>query len=138
MTSTEFFERVTVLFEIVGVAVLLLGLLLSLVVAALAFRRQPDTQATVTTFRNVFGGALLLSLENLIAADLTRTVTVATTLENVLVLGVIVLIRTVLSISLDIEIDGVAPWHRRALESGATKMTRATRQAASLDPPRPP
>ena len=55
------------------------------------------------------------------------------TLDNVLVLGVIVLIRTVLSISLDIEIDGVAPWRRRALESGATKTARAVREGLQHD-----
>ena len=72
-------------------------------------------------FRNTFGRALLLSLEILIAADLTRTLTVEPTMENVLVLGVIVIIRSVLSISLDIEMEGVVPWRRRALEARRLK-----------------
>src|SRR6266851_1372549 len=59
-----------------------------------------------------FGGTLLLGLEVLVAADLVRTVAVAPTLDNVLVLGLIVLIRTVLSFSLEAEIEGVAPWRR--------------------------
>jgi uncharacterized membrane protein len=62
--------------------------------------------------RNVFGWSVLLSLEILVAADLIRTVAVQPSLENVAVLGLIVLIRTFLSFSLDIEIEGMLPWHR--------------------------
>jgi len=78
--------------------------------------------------RQAFGGTLLLALEILVAADLVRTVAVAPTLNNVLVLGLIVLIRTFLSFSLEIEIDGVVPW-RRALASGAATGKRATQTA---------
>ena len=58
------------------------------------------------------------------AADLVRTVAVAPTLENVAILGLIVLIRTVLSFALEVEIEGVAPW-RRAATSGARHVARA-------------
>lgn len=133
MSASDFFEHVTVFFEVVGVLVLVLGLVLSVAVSFVSLRRGRGVRATVTTFRNTFGGTLLLSLEILIAADLTRTVTVEPTLDNVVVLGVIVLIRTVLSISLDIEIDGVAPWKRMAMESGGTKAARAVREG--LQPP---
>jgi hypothetical protein len=57
-----------------------------------------------------------------------RTVAVEPTLDNVVILAVIVLIRTVLSFSLEIEIEGVAPW-RRAATSGATHMARAVQTA---------
>ena len=75
--------------------------------------------------RSAFGGTLLLGLEVLVAADLVRTVAVAPTLDNVLVLGLIVLIRTVLSFSLETEIEGVAPW-RRAQMSGVGGIRQAT------------
>jgi uncharacterized membrane protein len=117
MTSLEFFERVTSFFDLIGVAVLIGGLLLAIVMAVRSLIRRDQPSVTVIVFRNTFGRALLLSLEVLIAADLTRTLTVAPTMENVLVLGVIVIIRTVLSISLDIEMDGVVPWRRKALEA---------------------
>ena len=55
---------------------------------------------------------LLLGLEILVAADLIKTVAVATTIENVGVLGLIVLIRTFLSFSLEVEIEGTLPWRR--------------------------
>jgi uncharacterized membrane protein len=56
------------------------------------------------------GRAILLGLEFLIAGDIIRTVVVAPTLQNVLVLGLIVLIRTFLSLSLQLEIEGKLPW----------------------------
>ena len=65
-------------------------------------------------YRQDVGRAILLGLEFLIAGDIIRTVVVAPTLQNVLVLGVIVLIRTFLSLSLQLEIEGKLPWHRDA------------------------
>jgi uncharacterized membrane protein len=64
--------------------------------------------------RTVFGRSILLGLEFLVAADIIRTVAVEPSLENVAVLGVIVLIRTFLSFSLEVEIDGTLPWRRAA------------------------
>jgi len=81
--------------------------------------------------RETFGGVLLLGLESW-AADLIRTVAVAPTLENVGVLGLIVLIRTFLSFSLEIEIEGVPPW-RRALVSGTSRIARGCQPGPSRD-----
>jgi uncharacterized membrane protein len=67
----------------------------------------------------VFGRSILLGLEFLVAADIIRTVAVEPSLGNVGVLGLIVLIRTFLSFSLEVEIDGVWPWHRRRFDSRA-------------------
>lgn len=120
-------------FEVVGVALLFAGLVWAGVMSAVALRRGSAGRTAYGTFREVFGGSILLSLEVLVAADLIRTVAIATTLENVIVLGLIVLIRTVLSFSLEIEIEGVVPW-RRALVSGATVVSDATRR--TLDPER--
>jgi uncharacterized membrane protein len=131
VTARGFFEDVTVVFEVLGVVVLCLGLVLAVVVAGVSVGHGRGWRRSVSTFRNAFGGALLLALEILIAADLTRTLTVEPTMENVLVLGVIVLIRTVLSFSLEVEMDGVLPWRRRALESGAVAVARAVRDAGT-------
>jgi hypothetical protein len=77
---------------------------------------------------------LLLGLEVLVAADLLRTVAVAPTLDNVLVLGLIVVIRTFLSFSLEAEIEGVAPW-RRAMTGGAGTLRRAAASALESETP---
>jgi uncharacterized membrane protein len=115
-------------FEGLGALILTIGLLWSVVRAVLAWRRSGSPQRAYTALRQAFGATLLLGLEILVAADLIRTVAVAPTLENVLVLGMIVLIRTFLSFSLEIEIGGVLPW-RRAPASGAESGGRATKNA---------
>ncbi len=99
----------------------------SIALATLAWRRSGSAQPAYAALRQAFGGSLLLSLEMLVAAGLLRTVAVAPTVGNVLVLGLIVLIRTFLSFSLELEIEGVLPW-RRALTSGASSVTRATQK----------
>jgi uncharacterized membrane protein len=115
-------------FEALGALILVVGVVWSFVLAIVAWRRSGSPQPAYAALRTAFGGSLLLSLEVLVAADLLRTVAVAPSVKNVLVLGLIVLIRTFLSFSLEIEIDGVVPW-RRALASGATTVARATQTA---------
>jgi uncharacterized membrane protein len=65
------------------------------------------------------GRVILLGLEVLIIADIIRTIVVDQSLESVGVLGLIVLIRIVLSFSLEVEIDGAWPWNGWRLESAA-------------------
>jgi hypothetical protein len=75
----------------------------------------------------VFGRSILLGLEFLVAADIIRTVAVQPSLENVTVLGLIVLIRTFLSFSLEVEIDGRWPWRRSlAVRSGLSAASPGT------------
>jgi uncharacterized membrane protein len=78
----------------------------------LALRRAHDAGDYYSIYRQDVGRAILLGLEFLIAGDIIRTVVVAPTIENVLVLGLIVLIRTFLSLSLQLEIEGKLPWRR--------------------------
>src|SRR4051812_46244312 len=120
MTFTEVMDRVAQVFEALGAVVLLGGLVLAASLATRAWWRTHDGRAAYELLRHSFGGVILLGLEILVAADLLRTVAVAPTLQNVLILGVIVLIRTFLSFSLEIEIEGVAPW-RRALLPGVRR-----------------
>jgi hypothetical protein len=70
----------------------------------------------------------LLGLELLVAADIVKTVTSAPSMEDAAILGLIVLIRTVLSISIEVEIEGVAPW-RRALTTGPQVLAKAVRDS---------
>ncbi|HUJ06742.1 MAG TPA: DUF1622 domain-containing protein [Streptosporangiaceae bacterium] len=122
-------DHVAQAFEGLGALILVVGVLWSLVLAVLA-RRRPSSggRAAYSALRQAFGGTLLLALEVLVAADLIRTVAVAPTLDNVLVLGLIVLIRTFLSFSLEVEIEGVLPW-RRAAASGAGRPRQPVRSA---------
>ena len=73
--------------------------------------------------RRNLGRCILLGLEVLIVADIVRTIIVDTTLESVTVLGVIVIIRILLSFSLEVEIDGVWPWRRSEQARGSDAKT---------------
>lgn len=129
MSFESVMEFAVHLFEAVGVLLLLGGLILATVMAVVVKRRGQGGREANRMFREVFGGSILLCLEVLVAADLILTVTIDTTLESVAVLGIIVAIRTVLSFSLEIEIEGIVPW-KRAMVSGATVVSAATRRAA--------
>ncbi len=134
-TFTQLMDHVAQGFEALGAAILVIGVIWSFVLAAVAARRSGWSARAYLVLRQAFGGTLLLGVEVLVAADLVRTVAVAPTLDNVLVLGLIVAIRTFLSFSLETEIEGVAPW-RRALIGGAGTIRRAT--ASALKPDKPP
>ena len=127
-TFTGLMDHVAQGFEALGAAILVVGVIWSFVLAAVALRRSDQPAKAYLVLRQAFGGTLLLGLEILVAADLVRTVAVAPTLDNVLVLGLIVVIRTFLSFSLETEIEGVAPW-RRAMISGAGTIRRASASA---------
>jgi uncharacterized membrane protein len=133
-TFTALMTRVAQGFEALGAAILVVGVIWSFVLAAAATRRSGWSAKAYLVLRQAFGGTLLLGLEVLVAADLVHTVAVSPTLDNVLVLGLIVVIRTFLSFSLETEIEGVAPW-RRALISGAGTIRRASARALESETP---
>src|SRR5215467_11670121 len=125
MTFTEAMDDVARGFEALGALILAVGTLWSFLIAGLTLRRSGRARQAYTLLRQALGGTLLLGLEILVAADLVRTIAVAPTLTNVLTLGLIVLIRTFLSFSLETEISGTPPW-RRAPPSGAAAIGQAS------------
>lgn len=95
--------------EVAGVCAMVLGAGVALVV--LLFRRQGlRAGEAYRHFRLNLGRAILLGLEFLVAADIIRTVSDEPSLTGVLVLGLIVLIRTFLSFTLTVELEGRWPW----------------------------
>jgi uncharacterized membrane protein len=132
---TTLMDHVAQGFEALGAAILLVGVIWSFALAVVTVRRSGWTARAYLVLRQSFGGTLLLGVEVLVAADLVRTIAVAPTLDNVLTLGLIVVIRTFLSFSLETEIEGVAPW-RRALVSGAGTIRRASERALKTDTPK--
>ncbi|MDR6969972.1 DUF1622 domain-containing protein [Leifsonia shinshuensis] len=128
MDAHPFFETTGTVFEFVGVAAMAVGLIVAVALALVAWVRQRSGTAAFRTLRESFGGVILLGLEILVAADLVKTVTSTPSLTDAFVLGIIVLIRTILSFSLQVEIDGVAPW-RRALVTGPQTIARAAKNA---------
>ena len=107
-----FLEPAATLLEIFGVLVILL----SVVLATIKFVRDcrgPARKAAYDHYRANLGRGILLGLELLVGADIIATVTAPLTLESVGLLGLIVLIRTFLSFSLETEIEGHFPWKRQ-------------------------
>lgn len=97
--------------EFVGVMIMFLGLVMAFYKAAAAAKKF--SQDTYFDIRQGVGKSILLGLEVLIAADIMATVVTEPTLRSVLVLGVIVLIRTFLSLSLQVELEGRFPWQKK-------------------------
>jgi uncharacterized membrane protein len=110
-------------FEIAGVAILVLGSILAFASAAVTLLRGHRRAAYERARQNV-GRAILLGLEVLIIADIVLTITVDRTLESALTLGLIVLVRTFLSFSLEIELEGSLPWRRGSATSRTPPSTR--------------
>jgi uncharacterized membrane protein len=106
--------------EIGGIAVIVLGIVGASVVAALQIARGHTATDAFSDYRSNIGRAILLGLELLVAADIINTVAIEPSLQSVIVLAGIVLIRTFLSFSLEVEIEGRWPWDRHKAES-ATK-----------------
>jgi uncharacterized membrane protein len=104
----EIMELIGRLVDAVGVFTIVIGA----VVATVRFlgRRRADFGSAYRAYRQGLGRAILLGLEFLIAGDIIRTVVVAPTLENVLILALIVVIRTFLSMALQLEVEGRWPW----------------------------
>ncbi len=115
MTFDELMELVVRGFEIGGVLILVVGSVAAFVQAGSSYRKVGPRRAYEEARRNV-GRAILLGLEFLIIADIVLTITVDATLESALALGLIVLVRTFLSFSLEIELEGTLPWRRAAME----------------------
>lgn len=98
------------LIEVAGVLVIVLGTLLAL--GKYLTARQSSGKRSYKLLRQELGKGILLGLEILVAADIIATVVTEPTMDKVLTLGVIVLIRTFLSLSIELEIEGRFPWQR--------------------------
>jgi len=111
VTYSEFFSHVVDVVEAVGATILIVGALGAFARFAreVAARRGQDAYGDL---RKNLGRVILLGLEVLIIADIIRTIVVDQSVESVIVLGTIVLIRIVLSFSLEVEIDGMWPWNQ--------------------------
>jgi uncharacterized membrane protein len=111
--AVDIARGVTRIVEITGIVIIAggaFGTLLLFLIRGL--RSRAFTQEAVSGLRSNLGRAILLGLEFLVAADIINTVAVEPTLNSVAVLAGIVAIRTFLSFSLEMEIEGRLPWQR--------------------------
>jgi uncharacterized membrane protein len=111
----EIIEGIGSAIDAIGVAVIAGGALLAVFLTIGRIRQ--DERDAYEFFRRRLGRAILLGLEFLVAADIIRTVAVTPSAESVAILGGIVLIRTFLSFSLQLEVTGAWPWQQRSATS---------------------
>lgn len=125
MTFSTGVELLGRAFETAGLIALSIGTVVAIYSYLRALRAIPG-QSTVAYrgLRQGLGRAILIGLELLIAGDIIRTVTIEPTFQSVAILGLIVLVRTFLSWSLEVDVNGQWPWQRAA---------NAARTASSAD-----
>ena len=129
----------TAALEASGLAVIMIGAVVSSLVFLFRLRRF-GFEASYRSYRADLGRGILLGLELLIAADILRSLLIDPTLNGLILLGGIVLVRTFLSFSLEVEINGHWPWESTRLNTnrGATSGASTNDQqssATSLSPP---
>jgi uncharacterized membrane protein len=112
VTFEEVVEAAVRVVEVAGAAIMVLGGLAALAGGIPRAVNRATRATAYETMRRNLGRSILLGLEVLIVADIIRTIVVEPTVESVLVLGAIVIIRVLLSFSLEVEMDGVWPWAR--------------------------
>lgn len=110
MEYNQVVGRIGEVIDGVGVAVLVIGAVMATAVAAVQLSHHEA--GAYRRFRQQLGRTILLGLELLVAGDIVRTVAAQPTLTNVAILGIIVLIRTFLSFSLEVELTGRWPWQQ--------------------------
>lgn len=114
--------------DFAGVAIIAFGAAGGIVLFIRDLMERPSREKhAYENLRRFLGRALLLGLEFLVAGDIIKTVAIEPTMDSVLVLALIVLVRTVLSVSIDVEIDGHWPWD-------ATRQELAARALLNGDP----
>ena len=118
-SESDWIHLATSAVEIVGTAIIVVGAFGTLAAFLIGLVKGATSRAMlVADFRSGLGRSILLGLEFLVAADIINTVAVEPTIESLLVLAGIVLIRTFLSFSLEVEIDGRWPWQKRRSAQG--------------------
>jgi uncharacterized membrane protein len=111
MTYRDVIDVVGAVLDVAGVVAIVVGAIIATVLAIRSLLRKSGP--VYAPFRRFLGRSILLGLELLVAADIIKTVAISPTLESVIVLGGIVLIRTFLSFSLELEISGRWPWQQK-------------------------
>jgi uncharacterized membrane protein len=104
--------------EVAAVAVIVVGVLSASSIFLRSGLSHASWSEAFHDYRANLGRGILLGLELLVAGDIIGTVAVEPSVDNLTVLGLIVLIRTFLSFSLQVEIEGCLPWRRQAVEAG--------------------
>jgi uncharacterized membrane protein len=117
--------------DLAGVVVIAFGAIAGVVRFFLDLSRDARIVDAYGQLRTFLGRSLLLGLEFLVAGDIIKTVAIEPTFDSVIVLAIIVIVRTILSLSIDVEVDGRWPWEaarQEGLQSIAEEKLGAERE----------
>ena len=131
MAFNDVIDKIGMTIDAAGVLVIVTGAAIAFVVAAVRLSRHESD--VYRPFRQRLSRAILLGLELLVAGDIIRTVATQPTLTSVGVLGIIVLIRTFLSFSLEVELTGRWPWQNDTIQRAAGIARAASRRLQNPD-----
>jgi uncharacterized membrane protein len=112
-------DTAAVAMEVFAILVIVAGIVIGAARFIRVLVRRGEPQPAYDRFKAFMGRTLLLGLEILVAADVVRTVALDPTMDNIVILGILVLIRTFLSWSLVVEIEGRWPWQKQSTEHDA-------------------
>lgn len=104
--------------ELAGLLAIAGGFVWSIAKSIAVYARH-TTDERYVSFRRDLGRSTLIALELLVAADILRSLVLEPSLQNIAVLGALVTIRTFLSFSIDVELDGCWPWQRARARAAA-------------------
>jgi uncharacterized membrane protein len=111
MTFNAFTEEIVVAIEATGIAIIVIGILIAMGYSLRKLLILRNFRDAYSSLRHGIGRSLLLGLDLLIASEIMRSI-IAETIESVTVLGITIIIRTFLSLTLEVEIEGMLPWRR--------------------------
>lgn len=117
-TYAQVIELAAEALSVAGVLCILVGAVAAVPLARAVSRRNPVS--FYVAYRRYFGKAILLGLELLVGGDIIRTVTGVGTLDSLIVLSIVVAVRTFLSVTLAMELEGRWPWQREPSEERHT------------------
>ena len=112
MSYEEIVHDVVKVVEAVGASIMVFGGLVVFAIYVPRMLSPAKRPGSYEALRRQLGRCILVGLEVLIVADIVQTIIVEQTIESVVVLGVIVIVRILLSFSLEVEMDGIWPWNR--------------------------
>ena len=119
VTTKEIIQWIGTLLDLAGVLVIAVGVVIASGVFVYRYWRTRQLIDVYPPFRQGVGRAILLGLEFLVGGDIIRTVAVSPTFYSVGVLALIVVVRTFLSFSLEVELEGRWPWQSKAARTTA-------------------
>ncbi|WP_428965699.1 DUF1622 domain-containing protein [Micromonospora fluostatini] len=124
-STKEVVQWIGSLLDLAGVLVIAVGVAVATVAFLLRYRRTRNLDEAYPPYRQGVGRAILLGLELLVGGDIIRSVAVEPTFQSVGVLALIVVVRTFLSFSLEVELERRLPWQpKRTAPAGASASGR--------------